>query len=949
MSSKDKNFETKRFKTSDVNKKTKKNVNSETQRIGVLKDKDKSKKAGKVEKNKFKNRHPKLLMTIKIALVVIMLVMIIFAGVVAGTFFGLFGDELRISQEDLVISFENSTVYDNNDNEIAVLSGGTKRKSVSLSEMSKYLPKAYVAIEDERFYSHSGIDIKRFTAAVVTYAIHAGNSSFGGSTITQQVIKNLTEEKASTGLSGILRKVKEISKSIQVEHYLSKDQILELYLNLIYIGGGDDINGVALGAVHYFDKEVKDLSIAECAFMAGINHTPNSYKPFTENEKDSMKEKINKRTKTVLSKMKELGYITIDEYDMAIAEVDEGLHFKNGDANVTTEVSYHTEAAISEVVNQVMEEKGINKKTAELYIYSGGLKIYTTQNTEMQNKIEEELAKEKYLVSSKKKNGEKQTSMANMVIVDHTTGKVVASGSGIGSDMIKTKLGYYNWPTGMKKQTGSAMKPIAVIAPGLETGTITASTIYDDNPTTFGGNYSPKNYYSGFKGLITIRSAIEISANIPHVKALSNIGVEKSIAFCKKVGITELKNEGLSLALGGLEKGVTTLQMAAAYAAIANDGLYIEPTFYEKVTDNKGNIILEPKQKSERVMSEANAYVEKSILTQPVIGASGTASYCAISGMDVAAKTGTTNDDYDRWLCGFTPYYTAAVWFGYEENATVVYSGNPAGKIWDAVMSSVHSGLANKKFEMPKGVVTLSICKNSGKKATSSCANVYNEVFSEKNQPDNCDGHVKLLICTESGLIANESCTSVEEKIYTKPPEKEDNPTWVTKGTSYAVPTQNCTIQHTVAHEHTFSEAITKAPTITTTGVKTITCTTCGYSYTEEIPVQEHTHSYTASSTVTKQPTCTEAGEKVLKCSCGAEKKEIIAAKGHSYGDPVIITAATCITEGEQKRTCSACNDVKTEKIAKLPHTYNNITHECTTPGCKAIDPNYIQSPPVVP
>ena len=402
----------------------------------------------KKKKVKFKDKHPRILTIIKIFLIIFFLFVIIGCGVLAGTFFGVFGDELKISEESLVVGYENSTVYDADGNFIATLSGGTKRKSISLSEMSEYLPKAFVAIEDERFYSHSGIDIKRTTAATVTYALHGGKSSFGGSTITQQVIKNITKEKDNTALAGVMRKVKEISKSIQVEHYLSKDQILELYLNLIFVGG-DDINGVELGSVYYFDKSAKDLSIAECAYLAGINHSPNAYKPFEEysndenpeDKKQKMTEKINKRTKTVLAKMKEVNYITEDQYNEAIAEVDSGLKFKRGEsASVTTDVSYHTEAAIEQIIEQIMaENEDMSKDMAEMYLYSSGLKIYTTQKTDIQKRVEEELEKSKYITKTTytdKKTNEKVTqySMPTMVIINNATGEVVAASAASGDE-----------------------------------------------------------------------------------------------------------------------------------------------------------------------------------------------------------------------------------------------------------------------------------------------------------------------------------------------------------------------------------------------------------------------------------------------------------------------------------------------------------------------------------
>lgn len=770
MDNKKENQETQRIKAEALTTRTsmKKN-NDKTQVVGKVEE---NKKKNKNNKVKFKYKHPKVATAIKIIIIVLIIAFIIMCGILAGTLFN--SDVLKISEKELIINFENSVVYDINGTELATLSSGTKRKSISLSEMSEYLPKAYVAIEDERFYEHSGVDFKRTAAATVTYIFNGGKSSFGGSTITQQVVKNITQDKQDNAF----RKIKEMAKAFQVEKYLSKTQILELYLNLIFMGG-DDINGVELGSIYYFNKSAKDLSIAECAYLAGINHSPNAYKPFEEDENGEMYAKISKRTKTVLSQMKKFNYITEEQYNEAIAEVDNGLKFDNGDGSrVTTELSYQTVAAINQIIEQMMEEKDMTRDMAEITLYSGGYKIYTTQDTNIQTTLETELEKSKYAI----KSGE-QTAMASMVIIDHTTGNVVASSGVKGSGeerTTKTKLGYMNYPSELLKPTGSAMKPLAVIAPGLETGTINAATVYYDGATVFGGGYPPKNYYLGYKGLMNIRTAITISANIPNVKALANIGMTNCYKFLDSVGIEINGNEGLPLALGGFD-GTSAFNMAAAYGAIANKGIYIEPTYYTKVEDKNGELYIECKpveDRSTKVMSEDNAYILQSILTSVTTGAGGTATYCAIGGMDVATKTGTTNDDYDRWLCGFTPYYSAACWFGYEKNAQVVYKGspsNPAGGIWSSVMKQIHSGLTGKRFEKTSNVVSVSVCSESGKLPKEGCP-VYTEVFVKGTQPtDECDVHQVANICIDTGCIANEFCQNIEVKTFYALPEKEAN------------------------------------------------------------------------------------------------------------------------------------------------------------------------------
>ncbi len=871
--------------------------NNETKRVKTSKIKNQQKnKSNNGKKVKFKEKHPKLSKAIKITILVLILLIIIGTGILVGAFIGIFGDELKIDEASLVVGDENSTVYDADGNLIATLSGGTKRKSITLEEMSEYLPKAYVAIEDERFYKHNGIDIFRTAYATFNYIIHLGKSSFGGSTITQQVIKNITEEKEKTALAGIIRKVKEISKAIQVEHYLSKDQILELYLNLIFVGG-DDINGVELGAIYYFNKSAKDLSIAECAYMAGINNSPNYYRPFDdfsssenpEEKKQEMDERIKKRTKTVLAKMKELEYISEDQYNQSVQEVDNGLHFEKGEsASVTTELSYHTDAAINQILDQILENSDMKREVAEMYLYSGGLKIYTTQKTDIQNALEEELLKEKWFKTGKytkedKKTGKKvqydEYSIPTMVIQDYRTGQVVAAATATGSKeerTAKTKRGYLNIPTKINKQTGSSMKPISVIAPGLETGTITGATVYYNQPTTWGTGkdaWSPKNSTTDYVycDYMNMRTAIEVSANIPNAKALTNIGLDASVEFCKSVGLPDFSKEGLSLALGGLSDGISPADLLGAYSAIANDGVYITPTFYTRVEDSAGNVLYEPNQEEKRVMSEQNAYIEKDILRGPVIGTEyPTASYCKIPGMDVAAKTGTTNGDLDRWLCGFTPYYSATCWFGYEYSYKVSgYGRNPAGEIWDNVMTKIHEDLPNANFEEPKGIIRKEVCKFSGKLATETCVgSTYTELFTEDSVPkESCEGHSQVAICNDSGLLATPYCPN-QTPLSGYVPEKERNPEWVTAGKASTFPDATCTI-HTA-------------------------------------PVEEHVHQFTEIVSE-KNSTCSEEGSRVKKCACGQTTTETIPKKSHTWGDWQIVTPATETTAGTKKRTCTVC------------------------------------------
>lgn len=762
---------------------------------------------------------------IKRVLIGILLLILISAGVAFGILYGVV-KEAKLSVSDMALKYENSIVLDKNGNVIAELSGDENRDFVTISEMAEYLPTAFISIEDERFYEHMGVDIKRTIGATAKYAlskIGIGSSSYGGSTITQQVIKNITEEKDRTWQ----RKVKEIARAYYIEQELSKDQILELYLNLIYMGGNTNIYGVEVASNYYFSKSAKDLDLAECAFLAGINNTPNSYDPFIEDNSKNL-EKIKTRTKTVLNKMNELGKIkTKEEYDSAIAKVESGLTFTKGTV-VENIYSYHTDAAILQIINQLMEEKGLNKNAAELYLYSGGFTIYTTQDTNLQNIMQTEFENDKYLVSGRDKNKDgtlvNEHSQAAMTLIDHKTGYVLATCGGLGQKT--TSLGL-NRGTQLVKQTGSSMKPLAVVAPGIDKGIITGASVFDDIPTSFnGGTYNPKNY-SNYRGLVTVRYAIESSQNIPMLKAIQKIGPGTSLEFLKTLGLSKLEesDNNLQLALGGLTHGASPLEMAAAYGAIANDGVYIEPTFYTKVVDSDGNTILEPKQESRTVMSAAAAYVVKEILTQPV--KSGTATTCSISGMSVAAKTGTTDKDNDRWLCGFTPYYTAATWYGYDRNETIRgWSLSPATQLWAAVMKKSHSGLEGKSFSeaRPNNVVTATVCKDSGLLVTDICKEdprgnrSYTEYFVKGTVPNKtCECHVKVDICKETGLLANEYCKDKESKVFITRPDYETNTSWQkAKDAEYMLTIKDTCTVHKAAPD-------TTKPVITLKGEQTVT------------------------------------------------------------------------------------------------------------------------------
>ena len=815
------NNHSKRAKTKTTNKETNKNTATKKKNV-----------KGK-NSNKKKKANQKFKLILKILLILFLLLCVVGAGIIAAMFFGLFGDEFEITKEELTSGSSDTVVYDIDNNEIASLSAKEKRKKISLSEMPQYLPKAYIAIEDKRFYSHSGVDIKR-TAGAILGAV-TGNASYGGSSITQQLVKNITDDKQRSGIAGVTRKLKEWTKAIQIERMISKDQILELYLNIIFVGG-PELHGVELGSIYYFNKNAKDLDLAECAFLAGINHSPNAYNPYNDNlDQEKVAKSTRDRTLTVLKEMKNQGLIeNEDEYNNAVAKVESGLKFEKGNTGGQYQYSYHTEAAIEQIVEQVMEEKGVSKSFAEDYVYGSGLKIYTTQNSTIQSRVEEEFAKTKYQISGREKNSEtgklkNDHTQSAIVIIDNSTSQVVAVGGELGNNLATGM----NRATDAVRQTGSSMKPLADVVPGLQEKIITAATVYDDKKTNFGGTYEPGNY-NNEKGLINIRSCIRTSQNIPMVKIMAELTPKKSVEYLEKMGITTLGNETLPLSIGGMNIGITPLEMAGAYAAIANDGVYTKPTFYTKVVDSNGNTVLTPNQPKTKVISEQNAYIARSIMKEPTLSG-GTATYCSISGMETCAKTGSTDSYKDRWLCGMTPYYTAACWWGFDTPEPLTYANgsvysvdgrNPAGQMWASIMKDIHKGLTNKNFNKPtSGLTQASVCKITGCLATNSCTDTYTEIFTTDNLPQKCEGHGTQRICQVSGKVANEYCPaeSVKDVAYGGTIPKEKLGLWKTLNPSKTGSeqiTETCTV-----HKKTEEKPITNTKTNNTNDNKTNTVT----------------------------------------------------------------------------------------------------------------------------
>ena len=804
------------------NKKAKRNINNK-------KEKRKRKEDKSLKKQNFLEKHTKITLFLKIILLLTIALIVVGTGIIIGMIYGGWGDDFAITKEELVIGSSNSIILDKDGNKLAELRGDENRKIIRLSDMPENLKNAYIAIEDERFKKHNGIDIKRTGGAIFKYITSGGKGSFGGSTITQQLVKNITQDKERNGLDGILRKVKEWAKAYQIERMISKDQILELYLNIIFVGGDNNNLGVEVGSEYYFNKSAKDLDLAECAFLAGINHAPNLYNPFTENANF---DRIKNRTKLVLNKMLELSYIDQVAFDEAMAELESGLKFEKG-ATTSTIYSYHTDATISQAISDIAEKKGISQSLASTYLYTSGLTIHSTQDTAIQTKMNTVFVdnKDSYVKASKLIEG--ANSQAAMVVIDNETGYVVGVAGGLGQ---KTESRGLNRATQSPRQTGSSIKTLTSLMPGINEGVITAATLYDDSKTSFeNGTYNPKDY-GAFKGVISIREATRTSQNIPFIKVVTELTPAKSADYLERMGVSTIgqdRNGLAAISVGGFTEGITPLEMAGCYATIANNGIYRTPIFYTKITDSDGNIVIEPNRKEERIISEQAAYVIKDILKTVV--QSGTATFARISGIDVSAKSGTTNSNYDKWLCGFTNYYSGACWYGFDKNEEIPSTNNYAGFIWSDVMKKIHEGKAASQFAKPEGVVYATICKESGKRATGKCTNTYSELFVSGTVPTECNAHSNTVkVCKDSELLANDNCPNVIYKNYSYIVDKEKLNLWKTTSSRKAAPTAVCT-QH-VSNNNSKQEIPKKediTPTIILNGNENITLNV-GEKYSEQ-------------------------------------------------------------------------------------------------------------------
>ena len=682
------------------------------------------------------------------------------------------------------------------------LHGDENRILVDYEDIPEDMIKATVAIEDRTFWEHHGVNWRRTLYGVIL--MFTGQDIQGGSTITQQFIKNFTGYDDVT----VKRKIQEIFTALDFEKNYSKQQILEWYLNYIYLGDG--CNGVATAAEHYFGKDLLELSLAECASIISITNNPTIYGPNStvrmtneDGEVTTGRERNKQRQELVLWTMWDQGIITEEEYQAAVAEE---LVFTTSvdEKEPDTIYNWYDEQLITDVMNDLMEQYGYSSLVASDMVYSGGLRIYACVDQNVQSIVESVYSDRSNLDLTSNSGQEIQSAI---VIVD-PEGNIVGLAGALGD---KTTNRGWNYASRSQRQPGSSIKPLSVYAPALEAGLITPASVFDDYPVqVLGGSAWPLNNPQTYRGLVTVADALRVSSNPAAVRVLQMLGFENSFNFMQdnfhidlEEGLEvngEIKNDlgSSQLALGGLTNGVRVIDMATAYSVFPRDGLYIESRTYTQVTriaeDGTEEVILDnTNREPEAVLSSETTYYINDMLKDVVTGGNGaTGTAAQISGMTVAGKTGSTNSNTDRWFVGYTPYYTAAVWVGYSMPERIYASGNPAVTMWEKVMSQVHEGLENKDFTQPDGLVTVQICRDSGLRASEACLNDPRgsrvqsmTLFADDVPAETCAMHVSVEVCTASPVL-DSSGTAIEGLYHLAGefcPREADESLGITEGT----------------------------------------------------------------------------------------------------------------------------------------------------------------------
>ena len=653
----------------------------------------------------------------KIVLVCVLCVFFAFGGFGAGMLLGYVSMTRPLSISDITQTDEVQTsfVYDSQGNVIARLTGSQNvdRIYVPISEVrNTYLEEAVISIEDERFYEHSGIDIRRIGSAVLSALANGGSATHGGSTITQQTVKLISgNDEHSTS-----RKIQEWFSAMSLEQELSKDEIMELYLNLAPMG--NNYVGVQAAAQNYFGKNASELNLAECAFLAGLPKSPSYYNPLRETGRRNAL----RRQRIVLSKMYELGYITEEEYQNAL---NTELLFQTSHADTTDDVnSYFTEYAISEVINDVAMTRDISVDLAATIVYNRGYHIYTTLEPNVQAVLDEAFTtRDLFQQDPTLLVDYPEKPQAGMVIINVQTGAIAGMQGGYGP---KTGNMVLNRATQAYRSTGSSIKPIIDYAPAIELGLIVPSMIYVDEASHLDPNNPeaawPLNADRSYAGPMTIRRAVATSKNTIAVKVWYDVGGDTALWFLRQEGI-DMTSEGSypAQAIGSFTTGITPLQMCGAFNTLASGGTYTEPYAYTQVLDSNDNVVLTCSPERHRVYSAETSFIMSDILEDVITNGTATGSVSIITNSDgeyiaTAGKTGTTDANLDKWFCGYTPYYCGAVWYGYDNRlrqTLIPTIDKPnANRIWYYVMSRIHQDLPGASFTRPDTVVEMEVCES---------------------------------------------------------------------------------------------------------------------------------------------------------------------------------------------------------------------------------------------
>ena len=817
---------------------------------------------------------------VKLILVAVLLMAAFAASLGYGALKGIIDSAPEIDVASIEPSGYATMVYDREGNLTETLvKSGANRLEATYEELPQCLIDAFVAIEDSRFWSHKGIDIRSILRAAV--GVITGESAGGGSTLTQQLIKNNIFEGGNENTFGekLERKIQEQYLAVQLEKIMDKKIILKNYLNTINLG--NNTLGVKAAALRYFNKDVSDLTLSEATVIAGITQAPTRYNPLTENGRKNNEEK----RRVILQYMYEQGLIDKEAQEEALAD---DVYSRITNVNLTAQenespYTYFTDELITQVMEALQEELGYTETQASNLLFSGGLEIHTTQDPKMQAIVDEEvnnpdnydvvyysvdyqlsvthadgttthysdesmgsyfrndLGRSSFngLFDSKEEADEAialyKDAMVkegdtilgevihyvlqpqiSFVLMDQATGEVKAISGGRGNKEVSRSL---NRATETLRQPGSTFKVITSFAPAIDACGANLSTVYYDAPFTV-GTKTFRNWYSskGYMGYSTIRDGIVYSMNIVAVRCMmETVTPQLGMEYARNFGITSMTDTdyNAATALGGITKGVSNLELTAAYATIANQGIYTKPRFFTQILDHNGKVLLDNTPETKRVLKDSTAFLLTDAMSQSMESSrmygSGnlysTSTSANLSNMSNAGKSGTTTSNNDIWFVGYTPYYTAGIWSGCDNNQKISAIGSSTSYhkiIWKNIMTRVHEGLADTGFSIPSSVTTAQVCRKSGKLASPGvCENdprgsaVYTEYFAKGSEPTEvCDHHGVTTVCSASGGLPTQYCPAElrTSRIFMITPEGE---TGATADSAYRIPGY-CTI-HTQA------------------------------------------------------------------------------------------------------------------------------------------------------